>query len=557
MTFTELWSSVARRLEQDHVWTPVLYVGLDTPEARGPSGAFGGVPFLDVADARLGAPSDDLAQVVDKAPDPAVLDALAPEEAIIFEGMTRFLAPQNAGTVPQRTGLYHDMLRMWSGILRRFQVDTVVAASQPHRVFDYVLQLICDHHRIPFLALDKTSLEHLVYAATGVADRTWLFREALAHMPRGIVPRLPPTRMALRRGEGSYAEGRPTHSSRSGFNTEAARRRRQSLRGRIARRFPQEATILFQALKLLLRGQLGSRLKTAMTFRSADGDVEARGWAELATAWDLVRRDLRTVRAVRAAEGWYRERIESVDWDTPFIYFPANYMPERSTVPDAGLFHDYGLILDVLEAAVPPDWNIYLKEHPRALAWPVEGDNPRTVRFYERLRRVCPRLKVIGWDEDPFRLIDSARAVALATGTTGWEAIARGTPVLSFGDYWYQSCPGVWPIRSVEDAEGAIRSIAAGQRVERQDVERYLAAVESLCVDLSFYFRDNTRARIELSGSAGGTPDWTDADVGRMSDELARGRERACRRYAFDAASNRSRLASEALGHNRLVEPTP
>ncbi len=558
MTFTGLWSAVARILDREHGWRPVLYAGLDTPEARGPDGAFRDVPFLDVADARRGRTPDHLAHVPDRAVDPALLHALAPAEAVIFEGMTRFLAPQEAGTVAQRRSLYEDMVRCWEGLLRRFQVEIVVAASQPHRVFDHVLQLVCHHHRIPFLALDVTSLPHLAFASTVAGDQTWPFREALASLPADAAPRLPATREALERVRGSYSTGRPTFESRAGFHTEAARARRRSLRGRLSRRIPQELTIAIQAAKLALRGQLTRPLPTLLRFHTRDGAVEARGWPAPACALDVIRRDLRTVRTVRAAAAWYRAHLEPVDWERPFLYFPANYMPERSTVPDAGLYHDYSLILDVLNATAPADWNIYFREHPRSLTWPVDGDNPRSVRFYERLRRVCPRLRFIGADVDPFRLIDGAQAVALATGTTGWEALARGTPVLSFGDYWYQGCPGVWPVHAAGDAEAALAAIASGVRIADRAVGRYLAAVESLCDDLSFYYRDNTRARIAFAGTTVPAPEWTADDARRMAAELVRGRERYVWRFRPDGSRAGAASAPDhGGGAERLDPPVP
>ena len=38
-----------------------------------------------------------------------------------------------------------------------------------------------------------------------------------------------------------------------------------------------------------------------------------------------------------------------------------------------------------------------------------------------------------------------------AGGTAGWEAVVREKPCLLFGSLWYQDCPEVFKIESMDD----------------------------------------------------------------------------------------------------------
>jgi hypothetical protein len=64
------------------------------------------------------------------------------------------------------------------------------------------------------------------------------------------------------------------------------------------------------------------------------------------------------------------------------------------------------------------------------------------------------------------------------TGTTGWEAIARGVPVLCFGTAWYQGCDGVFDARRLEGLDAGVEAIAGGARPDARKVRLFLKAVE-------------------------------------------------------------------------------
>ena len=74
--------------------------------------------------------------------------------------------------------------------------------------------------------------------------------------------------------------------------------------------------------------------------------------------------------------------------------------------------------------------------------------------------------------------VRNARAVATITGFIGWEALLRGVPALVFGAAWYRACRGIYRIKTRQDVDAALASIAAGQRHKVEEVVAYAGALE-------------------------------------------------------------------------------
>ena len=153
--------------------------------------------------------------------------------------------------------------------------------------------------------------------------------------------------------------------------------------------------------------------------------------------------------------------------------------------------------MNIISKSVSPDTLIYLKEHPRTFSHPVDHDAQRSVMEYEQIRRKCPNVVFIDSTYTPFELIDKSLAVALTTGTAGWEALLRGTPCLLLGDNWYAGCPGIFRVRTAQDARRALESLEKqGKKdVDPIGIRRYINAIEMSGADLMYMFEANTAFR--------------------------------------------------------------
>jgi hypothetical protein len=175
--------------------------------------------------------------------------------------------------------------------------------------------------------------------------------------------------------------------------------------------------------------------------------------------------------------------VQPPDLEQPFIYVPLHYQPENTTSPNGGVFENQILMVRVLSGCLPEGWKIYVKEYPFQFNKRTKGEMARTRQFYLDLRGI-PGVRLIPKDFNSMELTDSCRAVATVTGTAGWEAVCRGTPVLLFGTSWYLGCEGVYRVRTAEDCRETMKAITKGKIVDHDKVRYFAHVVESHCLDV-------------------------------------------------------------------------
>jgi capsule polysaccharide export protein KpsC/LpsZ len=145
------------------------------------------------------------------------------------------------------------------------------------------------------------------------------------------------------------------------------------------------------------------------------------------------------------------------------------------------LFVDQLLCIEVLAKHIPADHLLYVREHPSQFYSHTEGHTSRLVEFYDDLL-AYPQVRFMPLDIDPFLLITKASAVATVTGTSGWEAMALGKPVINFGLSWYEKYAGVLKIVDEKSASQITKFIEKYKFNER-DLLAYLNAFSSVSVN--------------------------------------------------------------------------
>ena len=129
----------------------------------------------------------------------------------------------------------------------------------------------------------------------------------------------------------------------------------------------------------------------------------------------------------------YREYKRSVlpfDIGSSFAVYFLHYQPEMNTIPEAGLYCDQYQAIKKLAEALPEGIKLIVKEHPSTFTkrcdrrWRPHG-------FYQRISelantQICPH------DIETYQVIDNSKLVASIAGVCLTEALARGTPVVSF-----------------------------------------------------------------------------------------------------------------------------
>ncbi len=74
-----------------------------------------------------------------------------------------------------------------------------------------------------------------------------------------------------------------------------------------------------------------------------------------------------------------------VNFNQKYIFFPLHYQPEKNTSPLGGVFENQLLAVKILSEAVPENWIIYVKEHPRQFSYVMRQRHYRDIDYYEKL----------------------------------------------------------------------------------------------------------------------------------------------------------------------------
>ncbi|MEC7520535.1 MAG: hypothetical protein VYE22_11750 [Myxococcota bacterium] len=119
-----------------------------------------------------------------------------------------------------------------------------------------------------------------------------------------------------------------------------------------------------------------------------------------------------------------------------FVLFPIHFQPEASTLVQAPMYLNQLALIEDIARSLPVGVRLYVKEH-------LSNRGRRPLSFYRDIKRVCGT-RLLGPDEDTWALIQRAEAIAVITGTMGWEGLLYDKPVVVFGDAFYAHLPGVY-----------------------------------------------------------------------------------------------------------------
>ena len=181
----------------------------------------------------------------------------------------------------------------------------------------------------------------------------------------------------------------------------------------------------------------------------------------------------------------YRKYCKKPDFSKKFIYFASSYQPESRSNSMSGIFQDQILALSMLNENIPDDWIILFKEHPSIFSNSpfFRGSLYRDDNYYEKITEL-DKVTLISEKTDNFQLIEKSQAVSTIGGTTGWEAVVKGKPVINFGNCWYKPCKSIFNIESELDLKIAIDKIIIGYKIDDKDIVRYLSAIEKCAYEI-------------------------------------------------------------------------
>ena len=481
VVFTEcsepFWVDVAARLQQEHGWEPCYWTAMprvrDAVAKHFPDAVFH--PTLDAVRAIPASGVEGVAAALD-AP---LLRAMAPYELEALVMMDRMDIGASF-LFGERLRHYNRLASYWLGVLRTRRPDLVVFQTIPHIIYDFVLYGLCRVLGVPTVMFEFTKMRGLAFATSSYEDDSELLQEyrRLLATPDAASAGLSPETERYLQSLTRSADDLP-------FYIQPFYMHRPYVDPNAARPEPPRVPLLQRprraasALKARLRNALAARRETPPA-----NYLKLRG-ARPEESW-IGRNQYRRFRrraglTMRKLEGQYGELAQPVDLERPYVYFALNFQPERTTSPLGGMFVQQLLMVQLVAASLPVGWLLYVKEHPTQF-FPRKAFRAQCTRsadFYDDLAATA-NVRLVPMEVSSLDLTDRARAVAVVSGTAGWEAVNRGKPAIMGGRPWYVGCEGIFQVTTKEECATALQRIAAGYRVDAQKVRLFAQALEHI-----------------------------------------------------------------------------
>ncbi len=168
------------------------------------------------------------------------------------------------------------------------------------------------------------------------------------------------------------------------------------------------------------------------------------------------------------------------DLNCKYIYFAMHLQPERTSTPEAELFEDHLLAIDILAKSLPSGWKLYIKENPRQYNKInlLKGRHQRDISDYQDYLKL-PNVHLISQKIPSKDVLKNAQVVSTLSGSVGWEALKAGRPCIIFANAWYSACESIHRIENVDEAKSAIQNcLESTPEKVRINILRYLAYMQ-------------------------------------------------------------------------------
>lgn len=350
---------------------------------------------------------------------------------------------------------YFQLLKYWLGVLKKYRPDAIIFPVDPHSGFDNVIYELAKIF----------SIKTLLFSETRVSDRL-LFMNDFEKGSDLLHEKIKGNQGKI------FSLADLSDDLREYYQKKA-----------VLKDDNQPSYIDFLKKKYSLAYRLSfARIKSAI----ADGSIinKSISFFFKQNGLALLMRSLK--KAISSFKPNLKKeysKLQAVfDPSEDYIYAPLQAQPERSTSPAGGIFVDQILMIEIISAALPAGWKIYVKEHP--MQWIRKGINftaSRPSGYYEQISRI-KNVRLIPTKINSYHLIDGAKAVVTVAGAPGWEAITRSKPAIVFGYPWYKDCPEIYNVNGVESCRRALEIIKQGKVFNKQAVINYLKSLDAATI---------------------------------------------------------------------------
>lgn len=393
-------------------------------------------------DALFGIPAKDIDISQFPPPGKNLIERLYKVESLI---LTMMNAKHEKMCTDERRHLYYNMLRYWYGVFKKYKPDVMICGIIPHAVHTYLIYELARLLNIKIITAEDT----------WVSDRLLFFNDFWQGSSD--------LHKEFQENQGKNFSLKDLSKDLQGYYKMQTDSKRDTTPVYIGIQKGQYSKYNLFLLKL-------KHLKNSIK----KGTV-------LAVIMQYIVKQFKP-----NLKKEYNNLQVKPDFNKKFIYVPLHLQPERTTSPQGDMFYDLILMIEILSASLPPDWIIYVKEHP--IQWLFRGLGFFSCRYQGYYKKIASlkNVQLIPIETDSYTLINKSQAVAVVTGTAGWEAVLRSKPAIVFGYSWYRDCSEIFKVKDVESCRNAFKKIKDGFTINQQKIINYLKCFDKATIHAYF-----------------------------------------------------------------------
>lgn len=396
-----------------------------------------------------------------------ILEKMLPYESTAMKMLIRNMEI-DVYTYEEAKRFYLRHLRFWNHMFEKYGINFVILNCTPHHAHDYIIYALAKVKNLGLCVNTVTNMKNWWFTGNDIKGIGQKVTEEY-YKKRGITPVVLPEQIENYYQALIYKPQGMDDSAVCGGKTSKQMRKTQN------------DTFWSFAGKKNSWERNFKRMKSSIkkSFLQKDSQYFKESWIETKEDIHFLRRIHLKMKTMENLN-YFNSLTSQPDYQEKYIVYYLHYQPEGTTLPQAGVFVEQEVIIQLIAKALEgTEVTLYVKEHFVQLY--------RNKKFYDDLAQIRG-VKLIHSEVNSKELMMHSIAVSACNGTAILEAIINNKPALSFTEGGFAEGPGLFPISSAEECRKAVMDILEGRVVFSQnDVRTYFKAFADLAVYSEFF----------------------------------------------------------------------
>ncbi len=365
----------------------------------------------------------------------------------------------------------NNALNYWYSIITEKKINLVFFLDSPHRIYDYIVYLICKFKKIP-----------TIYFRDPNFNGKMVMESDFEKSPSGIAEKSKKLKFYKKNFNKNLKNISNAHFNK--FNQHKIYFNLNKITHRLKRNHYVEKNLklnylsfyksyIFDEIHPVTKNPF-KILKFKNDFRAAKG-YEYVFWLLKSTFKTLI---LKT----------FYNFFSTNKLPKKYILFAMSYQPEATSYPDAGKFHDQIDTIIKIAKTIDNNTTILIKEHPMQLnllgAFNYKNPQIRSIKNYKDLIK-NKKIELLSQNFNIIKAIKNAEYTLTINGTIAMQSVMNGTPALTFGHAWYVGCESIYRLKSISEIKKFLNS-KKFKKVDKYKVIHYMNCLDIMSVPLSY-----------------------------------------------------------------------